>query len=157
MNATNPPATHAKALRVVLVLLGTVSALIAINVAFGGLETLGLQGPTKYFRVTDHGEYLIRDSHARFYGGVYLGMALFLIVASTDLRKYRTALHLVFTLIFCGGLARLTQLDPGVTFGPALTVSSIVELVGMPALAIWLSAVTKPRVAQATTFAPSHA
>ena len=73
-----------------LVLLGAVSAFVAVNVAFGGLETLGLQGPTKYVQVTDHDAYLLRDSHARFYGGVYLGLALFLIVASTDLRRFRT-------------------------------------------------------------------
>ena len=75
--------------------LGAVSAFVAVNVAFGGLETLGLQGPTEYFQVTDHDAYLLRDSHAHFYGGVYLGIAIFLIVASTNLRKYRTGLNVV--------------------------------------------------------------
>jgi len=135
--------TSARALRVVLVVLGAVSAFVAINVAFGGLETLGLQGPTKYFQVTNHEAYLLRDSHARFYGGVYLGIAAFLIVASTNLAKHRGALNVVFALIFLGGVARLTQLEPGVTFGPTLAVSSLIELVGMPALTLWLAAATK--------------
>ena len=140
---THPSTAGAKALRVVLVVLGAVSAFVALNVAFGGLETLGLQGPTKYFQVTDHDAYLLRDSHARFYGGVYLGMAAFLIVASTNLRKYRSALNVVFALIFAGGLARLTQLEPGVTFGKDLTISSLIELAGMPAITVWLAAATR--------------
>lgn len=112
--------------------------------AFGGLETLGLQGPTKYFQVTDHDAYLLRDSHARFYGGVYLGIAVFLLVAATNLRKYRTALNVVFAMIFLGGVARLTQAEPGVTFGKDLGFSTVVELVGMPVLAAWLAHATKP-------------
>jgi hypothetical protein len=147
--------TSARALRVVLVLLGAVSALVAVNVAFGGLETLGLQGPTDYFQVTDRDAYLLRDSHARFYGGVYLGIATFLIVAGTNLARHRSALNVVFALIFLGGVARLTQLQPGVTFGPTLALSSLIELVGMPALALWLAAATRsPRTAGSSL--PSH-
>ena len=139
---TTRSSTSAKVLRGTLVVLGAASAFVAVNVAFGGLETLGLQGPTKYFQVTDHDAYLLRDSHARFYGGVYLGIAAFLIVASTNLAKYRSALNVVFALIFLGGVARLTQLEPGVTFGPTLAMSSLIELVGMPAMALWLTAAT---------------
>ena len=156
MTATQTPPIHptnpgAKALRLALVVLGAVSAFVAINVAFGGLQTLGLQGPTKYFQVTDHDAYLVRDSHARFYGGVYLGIAGVLILASTNLPKYRSALHVVFALIFLGGVARLTQLEPGVTFGSGLAASSLIELVAMPAMALWLAAATKP----ATTTGPA--
>jgi hypothetical protein len=156
---TTTPTSHirhatasAKVLRGVLIVLGAISAFVAINVAFGGLETLGLQGPTKYFQVTDHDAYLLRDSHAHFYGGVYLGIAIFLIAASTNLHKYRTTLNIVFALIFLGGVSRLTQLEPGVTFGNDLAVSSLIELVGMPAMTLWLAAATKsPRTADATT------
>ncbi len=86
---THPNTASSKALRVVLVVLGAISAFVAINVAFGGLETLGLQGPTDYVEVTDHAAYALRDSHARYYGGVYLALGLFLIYASTDLRRFR--------------------------------------------------------------------
>ena len=137
-------------------MLGAVSAFVAVNVAFGGLDTLGLQGPTDYFQVTDHDAYLLRDSHAHFYGGVYLGIAIFLIAASTNLRKYRTGLNVVFALIFLGGVARLTQLEPGVTFGKDLAVSSLIELVGMPAMALWLAAATRHRAASAPPPQPWH-
>jgi hypothetical protein len=139
--------TGSKAFRAVLVILGAISAFVAINVAFGGLDTLGWQGPTDYFQVTDGHAYLIRDSHARFYGGVYLGIAAFLILAASNLHTYRVALNLTFTLIFLGGLSRLTQLEPSIVFGPELVVSTIVELVGMPALIVWLSALTRTRTA----------
>ena len=152
MTDPNPSTTSAKLLRVALIGLGAVSAFVAVNVAFGGLATLGLQGPTDYVQVTDHDAYLLRDSHAHFYGGVYLGIAIFLIVASTNLRKHRTALNLVFAVIWLGGVARLTQLEPGVTFGNDLAVSSLIELVGMPAMALWLAAATRtPRTTTATT------
>ena len=140
----SPSTTSAKLLRVALVALGAVSAFVAVNVAFGGLDTLGWQGPTDYFQVTDHDAYLLRDSHAHFYGGVYLGIAIFLIAASTNLPKYRSGLNVVFALIFLGGVARLTQLEPAVTFGKDLAVSSLIELVGMPAMALWLASATRP-------------
>ena len=84
---THTSTASAKALRVALAVLGAVSAFVAVNVAFGGLDTLGWQGPTDYVQVTDHDAYLLRDSHAHFYGGVYLGIAIFLIAASTNLAQ----------------------------------------------------------------------
>src|SRR5262245_9518300 len=121
---------HHRALRVVLVLLGAASALVAVNVAFGGIETLGLQGSDDFVRVTDEAAYLVRDSHAHYYGGVYLALGLFLIWAARDVARYRTTLLVVFGMIFAGGLARMTQLEPGVTFGSTLQVSTLIELVG---------------------------
>jgi len=134
--------TNIRAFRFVLVALGAISAFVALNVAFGGLETLGWQGPTEYFHVSDADAFLIRDSHARFYGGVYAGIAAFLILASTDPRKYRQCLAFTFVLIFFGGVARLTQMNPDVVFGPDLFVSTLVELAGMPALLLWLGKAT---------------
>ena len=156
---TSPSTTSAKLLRLALIALGAVSAFVAVNVAFGGLDTLGWQGPTDYVQVTDHDAYLLRDSHAHFYGGVYLGIAIFLIVASTNLARYSSALNVVFAVIFFGGVARVTQLEPAVTFGKDLAVSTLIELVGMPAMALWLAALTRaPRRAGAAAPAvASHA
>ena len=38
--------------RFILVALGAISALVALNVALGGLDTLGWQGPTHYFQAS---------------------------------------------------------------------------------------------------------
>lgn len=149
MSATGTTTIHSdraassNALRAVLVVLGAVSAFVAVNVALGGLETLGLQGPTDYVQVTDERAYLIRDSHAHYYGGVYLALGLFLIYAATNVRRFRPTLYVVFAMIFAGGLARLTQLEPGVTFGADLLPSSLIELVGMPLLALWVAKATR--------------
>ncbi len=126
------------AFRIVLVIVGAVSAVIAVNVAFGGLHTLGWQGPTDYFTVTDEANFAIRDNHARFFGGVMLALGAFFILAATNPRRYRGALLLAITLMFAGGLARFTQFELGVTFGPAIIVSALVELVLMPVLAVWV-------------------
>jgi hypothetical protein len=67
-----------------------------------------------------------------------LALGAFFILAATNPRRYRAALLLAFTLMFAGGLARFTQLEPGVTFGPAIIVSALVELVLMPVLAVWV-------------------
>ena len=142
MTDTTTP-TQPRALRVVLVVLGAISAFVAANVAFGGLETLGLQGPTDYVQIADQGAYLVRDSHAHFYGGVYLAVGLFLMYAATDVRRFRPTLNVVFAMIFAGGVARLTQLEPDVTFGSDLLVSTVIELVGMPLLAWWVARATR--------------
>ena len=122
----------------ILIIVGAVSAFYATNVAFGGLHTLGLQGSTDYFAVTDEATYALRDNHARFYGGIFLALGLFLILAATNVQRFRGGLYLAFVLVFAGGLARLTQLQPEVTFGPSNLLSAIVELALMPVLFIWL-------------------
>jgi len=136
---TSSPTRSPRALRIVLTVLGVVSAFVAVNVAFGGLDTLGLQGPTDYFRVTDQHAYAIRDSHAHYYGGVYLALGIFLVYAASDVRRFRQGLYVVFAMIVVGGLARLTQLEPHVTFGRDLLPSTLIELVGVPLLALWVA------------------
>jgi hypothetical protein len=127
------------AFRTIIVTIGVINVFLGLNVGFGGLQTLGWQGTGVFFEVTDQYLYLIRDSHMRFYGGLYIAVGLFLVLATTDLRRYHTALNLVFAMIFTGGLARLTMLRPDVFLGADLVISLTVELVLMPILYLWLS------------------
>jgi hypothetical protein len=127
-----------RALSTILVVLGLANIFLGINTGLGGLETLGWQGDATFFQVTDEHLYLIRDSHTRFYGGLYIAIGAFLIIAATNTRRYRTGLNLVFAMIFAGGLARLSVLRADVILDPDLTTSLIIELIGMPLLAIWL-------------------
>jgi len=126
-------------LRVVLVLAGASILLTGINVAFGGIRTLGWQGERMFFDVTNQTAFLAQDSHVRFLGGLWLGVGLFFILASTDLAKHRAALSIVLALVFLGGLARLTQVNLETTLGPNIVGSFIAELVGMPILYFWLA------------------
>jgi len=114
---------------------------------FGGIATLGLQGQTEFFEVTDETVFLMRDSHIRYFGGLYFGIGLFLILASTNLRTYNTALKLVFALTFIGGLARFTMMRFDIIFGPDIIGSLLVELILMPVLYFWLLKILKSPVA----------
>ena len=144
----NPPATHPvavagrtraeKGLRVVLTVLGLLSAFVAINVALGGIETLGLQGSKHFVQATDQKVFDVRDSHTHYYGGVYFALGVFLVIAAGNVRKYRSALTVVLSLMVAGGLARLSQGDLGVTFGKELAVSTLIELVAIPLLIVWV-------------------
>lgn len=139
------------ALCTILVVLGLFNVFLGINVGFGGIETLGWQVQAKFFEVTNETVFLVRDSHIRFYGGLYVGIGLFLLLAVTDLHKHQSALNLVFALIFIGGLARFSMLRPDVLFGPDILTSLVAELVLMPVLYVWLSNVVKMNTIKANT------
>lgn len=133
------------ALRVVMVIVGVLIIYVGINVAFGGIRTLGLQGTTEFLEVTEEGRYLIQDSHVRFLGGVFSAIGLFFLLAATNLGKYQSALKVVFVLIFIGGLTRFS--NPGVVFNPNVVGSLAIEIVLMPILFLWVSRVEKQSVA----------
>jgi hypothetical protein len=135
--------TSAIGLRVVLILAGIVILFTGVNTAFGGMLTLGWQGQTVFFEVTDEHSYLVQDSHIRFLGGLWTGIGLLFIVASSNVERYQSALKFAFVLIFLGGLARFTQMQLGITFGKDIVGSLVAELVGMPLLYFWLSRTVK--------------
>jgi hypothetical protein len=124
--------------RVVLIAVGAFIVFLGINVGFGGIVTLGWQGPTQFLEITDEQGYLVRDSHIRFFGGAFGGIGLFLIIAATNPRRFRSPLSLVFVLLFIGGLARFSMARLDVIFGPDLLGAVLAELVLMPILLLWL-------------------
>ncbi len=130
-------------LRIVLVLAGIFIAFTGVNLAFGGMLTLGWQGQTAFFEITNQQAYLVQDSHIRFLGGLWTGIGLLFIVAATNLQKYESALKVAFVLIFLGGLARFSQMQMDITFGKDIVGSLVAELVGMPLLYFWLSRTAK--------------
>ena len=129
------------ALRAILVIVGALIIYIGINVGFGGIRTLGLQGTTEFMEVTHEGRYLVQDSHVRFLGGVFGAMGLFFLLAAANLQKYQSALKVVFVLVFIGGLARFSS--PGIVFSPDVVGSLAVEIMLMPILYVWVSSVVK--------------
>lgn len=129
------------ALRVVMVIVGALIIYVGINVGFGGIRTLGLQGTTEFVEVTNEGRFLAQDSHVRFLGGVFGTIGLFFLLAATNLHKYKLALKVVLVLVFIGGLARFSSL--GVVFSPDVVGSVAVEIVLMPILYLWVSSVEK--------------
>ena len=135
--------TSAIGLRVVLILAGIVILFTGVNTAFGGMLTLGWQGQTTFFEVTNQYSYLVQDSHIRFLGGLWMGIGLLFVVASTNVERYQSALKFAFVLIFLGGLARFSQMQLDITLGKDIVGSLVVELIGMPLLYFWLSRTVK--------------
>ncbi len=125
-------------LRTILILLGIANVLVGLNVGLGGIQTLGWQGQQSFFQVTDEQAFLVQDSHTRFFGGLYCATGVFLILATTRLDKYRTALGLVFCLIFAGGLARLSMMRADILLSSGVVGSLVTELLLMPVLYFWL-------------------
>lgn len=126
------------ALRIILGLAGIYIVLSGINIAVGGMPTLGLGGQKDFFEVTNMQPYLIQDSHIRFVGGVWMGIGLFFLLTVFDISKYKKQLLLACVLIFIGGLSRLFQNHPEITFGKFIIGSILAEVVGMPILYTWI-------------------
>lgn len=138
--------TNAIALRVVLILAGLIIIFTGVNTAFGGMLTLGWQGQTTFFEVTDQHSYLVQDSHIRFLGGLWMGIGLLFIFAARNVERHQNVLKFALVLIFLGGLARFSQMQLDITFGKEIVGSLVAELVGMPLLYFWLSRTLKKAV-----------
>lgn len=138
--------TNAIALRVVLILAGLIIIFTGVNTAFGGMLTLGWQGQTTFFEVTDQHSYLVQDSHIRFLGGLWMGIGLLFIFAARNVERQQNVLKFALVLIFLGGLARFSQMQLDITFGKEIVGSLVAELVGMPLLYFWLSKTLKKSV-----------
>ena len=140
-------------LRVALGLLSAGFIYTGIDNAFGGVMTLGWQGLSDFALVTDPVQFAIRDSHVRFLGGVYTLIGGAVALSVIQLPRFHELLRFALIAAFVGGLARFTQLDPSVTFGPGVLFNLMVELVGMPLLYFWRGNVLRQRAAAPASMA----
>ncbi|MEM9277425.1 MAG: DUF4345 family protein [Pseudomonadota bacterium] len=127
-----------KVLKLVLFLTGMVIVVLGINVGFGGITTLGLQGGTDFYTVTDHDTFGIRDNHVRFAGGIILAIGITITGCAIYLENAFTPMMIITTAFVIGGLARLSALDTGILFSSDILPSLIIELFGFPLLAYWV-------------------
>lgn len=123
-------------LRALLLAVGAAVVLTGVNVGFGGIRTLGLQGPQDFIDVTNAAAFGAQDSHVRFLGGLWLGVGLLFAAGAFYLRKLRGALLAALALIVIGGLARFSAACAAL--GPSVLPSLIAELALMPALFAWV-------------------
>lgn len=125
-------------LKVILALVGLGIVFLGINIGFGGIQTLGLQGDGSFVTITDPSLYFVRDSHVRFIGGVWLGVGLLFIASAFRLQRLRNAVLAAIGMIFIGGLARLSAPDLAPLAGLDLLPSLLAELLLFPLLALWI-------------------
>lgn len=124
-------------LRTVLALVGALVLVTGVNVGFGGIATLGLQGPTDFFRVADLQAFQAQDSHVRFLGGVWLGVGLLFAAAAVRLNALRPVVCAALALVIVGGLARLSGGNLDLLLGPSVGPSFAAEILLMPVLLWW--------------------
>lgn len=127
-----------KMLRAVLVATGLVVALLGVNVGFGGIGTLGLQGPTEFFEITNQKVFDIRDNHIRFIGGTLIAIGGLLAYCGFRFEFAGTAVPIVALLFVTGGLSRLSAADASILVGSDIAPSLLIELIGFPLLALWV-------------------
>ena len=134
-------------LKAILALVGLGIIFLGINIGFGGIQTLGLQGNGAFIEVTDPSLFSVRDSHVRFIGGVWLGAGLLFVAAAFRLQPLRGAVLAAIGMIFVGGLARLSASDLGPLMGADLLPSLLAELLLFPLLGFWIVKATPRTVA----------
>jgi hypothetical protein len=125
-------------LRVVLVVGGAVAVFTGFDFAAGGIRSLGLEGPVLSLTASDPHALDVRDSHARFLGGVWLTVGLVFLASAARLHALKVALLASTVMIFIGGVARFSTGVPETLFDPAVIGSLTAELIGMPVLFYWV-------------------
>lgn len=125
-------------LRVVVGLFGALVVFTALNRVFGGIPTLGWQGPSDFVAVAKAGEFAVQDSHTRFLGGVWLAVGLGFLTAAWQPEAMKQVLLFLCGAVFLGGVARFSNLDLAVLFGPGVGVSLALEMMLMPVVAVWV-------------------
>lgn len=125
-------------LRVVLVIAGAFVVFTGIDFAAGGIRSLGLERPALSLTATDPHGFDIRDSHARFLGGLWMTVGLIFFASAARLHALKVALLACTVMIFIGGVSRFTTGVPEILFDPAIIGSLTAELIGMPLLFYWV-------------------
>jgi len=127
-------------LRAVLAVAGSAIIFLGLDVALGGIRTLGWQGgAAEFLAVTDETGFAIRDSHIRFIGGIWLAVGLLMVAGVFALDRMRNVLIALTGMIFVGGLARLARWDMAILTNPAVAPSLVLELVFFPLLGLWIA------------------
>ncbi|MDH4442573.1 MAG: DUF4345 domain-containing protein [Rhizobium sp.] len=134
-------------LKAILALAGLGIVFLGLNIGFGGIQTLGLQGNGAFIEVTDPSLFSIRDSHVRFIGGVWLGVGLLFVAAAFRLHQLRGAVLAAIGMIFIGGLARFSAPSLVPLAGADLLPSLLAELLLFPLLGLWIVKATPRTVA----------
>jgi len=130
-------------LRIVLAIIGMVIIWLGLNVGLGGIATLGWQGPSDFFTVTDNAAFAVQDNHVRFIGGVWLGVGILFVTGAILLHRLSNVLKALIIMVFIGGLARLSIADPELLLSAKIAPSLIAELIIFPAIGLWIYHATR--------------
>lgn len=131
-------------LKVLLLFGGAFVVFTGLDMALGGIKTMGWLVSPDFVTATKPDVFAQQDSHVRFFGGIWAGIGLFMWLATAiGPERVRDPLLLCLTLIFVGGLARLSALDFDLLLSKEIVGSLALELIGMPLLIVWLLRMNK--------------
>lgn len=125
-------------LRILLAVIGIVIVLLGLNVSLGGIQTLGWQGVSDFFVVTDAEAFAVQDNHIRFIAGVWTGVGAYFVAAALMPQQLSPALKAMIVLVAFGGIARLFVLDSTLLMSQQIAPSLVAELVLFPLLGWWI-------------------
>ena len=125
-------------LRGLLAVIGAIVIWLGLNASLGGIATLGWQGAVDFFTITNEQTFAVQDNHVRFIAGVWTGVGLFLLAGAVMPRRLVPGLKAMMALVFLGGLARLTIMDPALLTSAKIAPSLFAELLLFPLLGWWI-------------------
>ena len=125
-------------LRVILAISGLAVMALGLNVGLGGIATLGWQGSSDFFAITDAQTFAVQDNHVRFVAGVWFGVGALLSLSGVLFDKLRSVLLALIMLIFVGGLARLSSADLALLSSGEILPSLFAELMLFPMIGLWI-------------------
>lgn len=136
-----------RAYRIVLTLLALIPILT------GPLDlALGLQAPRALGMALSPADLAdpLLNSQIRFFGAVWFGVGLVMLVCARDLERHALVLKVIFASLVIAGMGRLAALFqfglPRSAVGTAFVqVTTAVELILVPAMAFWLAWLARGR------------
>ena len=125
-------------LRSVLALIGLFIAILGLDVAVGGITTLGWMGPTDFMSISNADDFAVQNNHVQFLGGMFTASGLIFLAGAANPARFRQPVITVCALIFIGGLMRLTAPDISVVANANVIGSFLAELILFPLIALWV-------------------
>ena len=125
-------------LRVLLGLLGVGIVALGLNRGLGGMETLGLQGPTDFLTPANPTAYAVEDNHVRFIAGFFFAAGLVFLAGAAMLQRMAVPVMTVCVMIAIGGFFRLTGETAGTALSNGALPSLFVEFTVFPLLAYFV-------------------
>lgn len=128
-----------KKFKCVVAIIATIPLLTGIADILNGVASQLIFGMPNSISVTDP----LLNSAFRFFAVFWFGVGVFFLLFISNLKKYYTALMLLFALIILGGIARIaTAIElgfPEAGIGIAMIVVAIaIEIIVIPLLTVWL-------------------
>ncbi|MEO1041377.1 MAG: DUF4345 domain-containing protein [Pseudomonadota bacterium] len=126
------------ALRIVLGLSGLALVALGLNTGLGGIQTLGLRGPTDFVAPLNDIAYAVQDNNIRFLAGFFFAGGLVLVAGAWMLERLAIPIITICCMVAIGGVFRLTGEQASVALSNGAMPSLVLEFTLFPLLAFFV-------------------